>query len=329
MNTSRFYYVIYGLRLGINTEIPGLQSENSIDGLTDVEVNMGSLPDRIIWNDASSARKYFLDSGSDISGQPHLAVNTDTSGNFFQFKYGYGLEFVCDKAATRVWCQWLETSSIDEARLFLMGPILGFMLRLRGTTCLHASGVVVGEQAFALAGSSGDGKSTLAAAFANKGYAVLTDDIMPLTITDDTVFAAAGHPLMKLYPESFENLSSLPEELPAVAAGWGKCYLNLNANSLLFNAHPVPLKLVYILNWGNDSNAHKIEPLMPNETVPQLAANTYRNDLLDTEMKKNEFYFLCHMVSLLKVKILQPVDDIARISELADIVLDDFQTSVA
>jgi len=328
MNISRTYYKIYGLRLGINIEIPGLLSENPIDGITDVEVNMGSLPDQIIWNDPSTARKYYLSSGPDISDQPHLAINTDLSGNYFQFVYGYGLEFVCDKAATIIWCQWSEKSSIDEAILFLLGPILGFMLRLRGITCLHASGVVVGEQAFALVGSSGDGKSTLAATFAGKGYAILTDDIMPLSILGDTVYATAGYPLMRLYPESFKNISSLPDELPEVAADWGKCYLNLNENSLSFIEHPVPLRTVYILDWNNDSNTHKIEKIKPNKTVPQLAANTYRNDLLDTEMKRNEFNFLGHMVPLLQVKTLQPVDDIARITELADIVLDDFQKSI-
>jgi len=113
-----------------------------------------------------------------------------------------------------------------------------------------------------------------------------------------------------------------------VAVGWEKCYLNLISNRLPFHEHSISLKTVYIFDWRNDSKTHKIEKIKPNETVPRLAVNSYRNDLLDTEMRKNEFHFLSHMASLLSVRILQPVDDITRISELADFVLNDFQTSL-
>src|SRR5215469_301127 len=65
-----------------------------------------------------------------------------------------------DQAGAEVRARWAAASTFEDAVTYLLGPVLGFVLRLRGRTCLHASAVAVGGQAIALAGSSGAGKST-------------------------------------------------------------------------------------------------------------------------------------------------------------------------
>jgi hypothetical protein len=56
-----------------------------------------------------------------------------------------------------------------------------------------------------------------------------------------------------------------------------------------------------------------------------LAANTYRNDLLSADMRKQEFYFLSTLVATVKVRQLCPVDDIASIPLLRELLLADFE----
>jgi dephospho-CoA kinase len=51
---------------------------------------------------------------------------------------------------------------------------------LRGVVCLHASAVAIGDEAIALLGPAGSGKSTTAAAFAERGYSVLAEDVVTL-----------------------------------------------------------------------------------------------------------------------------------------------------
>jgi len=55
------------------------------------------------------------------------------------------------------------------------------------------------------------------------------------------------------------------------------------------------------------------------------AANTYRNQLLIPDMKKQEFYFLSAMAATVKVRKLCPVDDITSIPLLREMLLADFE----
>lgn len=321
-------YFVYGLRLSVNVEIPGLQPEETENEKSDVEIILGSFPDGLLRNNNQAAELYYLDQGHDNSDPPHLVVNTIANGKFFHFRYDVGVEFICDKQATAVWGRWNESLNLKDIVVYLLGPILGFLLRLRGVTCLHASGIVVDGRALALVGASGVGKSTLVAAFAAEGHTVLTDDVMPLEFKKDVLHAVSGYPHIRLYPKSFENLKGIPNELPKLMSNWDKCYLDLTTTSYQFQCGTAPLKIIYILDWSTDNASEnvKISPVAPSAAVSLLAANTYRNELLNSEMKSNEFLFLGRLASLIPMKKIQPVDDIATISDLLEAILSDYQT---
>jgi len=57
---------------------------------------------------------------------------------------------------------------------------MGFALRRRGVTALHASAVCVAGSAIALCGATEAGKSTTVATLALRGIPVLSDDITAL-----------------------------------------------------------------------------------------------------------------------------------------------------
>lgn len=325
-NSLQLNYCVYGLQLNANVEIPGLQPCETTGDKADVVVTMGSFPEEIVHLINQQAKPYYIEPGYDKTDPPHLIVNMLADGKYYHFRYGTGAQFVCNRQATVVWGSWKNPFILEDAALYLLGPILGFILRLRGTTCLHASGVVVGKKALALAGASGAGKSTLAAAFAASGYPILTDDVLPLKIKDGTQLALSGYARMRLYPHSFQNMDELPNDLPLLAPNWDKCYLDLASAKYSFHKKAVPLKVVYLLDWSNDNTTSpKIIPVKPTTAVLLLAANTYRNELLDLSMKKKEFYFLSRFVSQVLVRRIQLVDDIAEISHLLEIIIDDFR----
>ncbi|WP_112182059.1 MULTISPECIES: aldolase [Paraliobacillus] len=86
-------------------------------------------------------------------------------------------------------------TSEDALRLYLLGTCMGAILMQRKILPLHGSAIVIDKKAYAIVGDSGAGKSTLASAFLQKGYQLLTDDIIPV------VFSNQGKPVtIPAYP---------------------------------------------------------------------------------------------------------------------------------
>ena len=55
------------------------------------------------------------------------------------FVYADGTHFVVNQEGTTIWAGWPTTSTLEATFIYLLGPILGFVLRLRGVVSLHAS----------------------------------------------------------------------------------------------------------------------------------------------------------------------------------------------
>ena len=62
--------------------------------------------------------------------------------------------------------------------VLMSGTVTSFLLTLRGSTVLHASGVERTRRALAFVGPSGQGKTTLATLVALQGARLLTDDVL-------------------------------------------------------------------------------------------------------------------------------------------------------
>src|SRR5262249_30711615 len=112
--------------------------------------------------------------------EPTLRVGLLPSKKHFGFFYTDGVRLVVERCGREVWCDWPNHYTLEDACTYLLGPVMGFVLRLRGVTCLHASAVSLVESAVALVGFPGAGKSTTAAAFAHSGFPVIADDVVAL-----------------------------------------------------------------------------------------------------------------------------------------------------
>jgi hypothetical protein len=91
------------------------------------------------------------------NGEPALVVWSDGDGRFFRLRYADGTQFLVARTGNQVWATWPEPLTLDDTATYLLGPILGLVLRLRGTVCLHASAIALGGRAVVLVGAAGAG----------------------------------------------------------------------------------------------------------------------------------------------------------------------------
>ena len=160
-------------------------------------------------------------------GEPALRVFRVRDGEYYRFRYADETEFVIDKAGSEVWAAWREPLTLEDTTTYLLGPVMGFVMLLRGVVCLHASAVAIGDEAIALLGPAGSGKSTTAAAFAERGYSVLAEDVVTLDDRGDHFLVRPGYPCIRLWPAAVKALYGSETHLPKLTPNWDKCYLDL------------------------------------------------------------------------------------------------------
>jgi hypothetical protein len=257
-------------------------------------------------------------------GHPTLRVGTISDGAYFILQYGDGVRFVVDRSGHEVWMDWPETSTLQDATTYLMGPVLGYVLRRRGIVSLHASSVAIGERAVAFVCEGGAGKSTTAATFACLGYPVVSDDLVPLIDRAGQFLAQPGYPRVNMWPDSVSALFGSEEGLPRITPTWEKRFLALNQEGYRFQENPIPLGAIYYLARRDSGTTRSVfETLSPSSALITLVSNTYINYLLDTQMRGQEFSFLSRLVASVPVRSVKPPDDSSRLREFAESIAAD------
>jgi hypothetical protein len=237
-------------------------------------------------------------------------------GSHYRLAYDDGTECVIDARGEEVWAKAPAGATIEDTATYLLGPVMGFVLRLRGVTCLHASAVAVDGRAIALAGHAGAGKSSAAAAFARAGHAVLTDDVTALTLDAGRYCVEPAYPRIRLWPESVASMFGSPDGLPRITPTWDKRFLGLDG-AFRFQRERLPLAAIYVLE-DRAPGRPRIEPLEPSEALIWLVAHAYSAQLLDKRMRAREFECLARLVEQVPVARVAPSDDYGRLAQLCE-----------
>lgn len=146
-----------------------------------------------------------------------------------------------------------------------------------GIPCLHGSAVVMGDGAVGFIGPKGQGKSTMAAGFLNRGATLLTDDVLPLQHRGTRIYGLPGLPLMKLWDESVEHALKLEAALPTIIPNFDKKAIDLHQRYDIAS-DAVPLNALYVLQRYDPValNRHDvtIQPLKPHEGLMMILSQT-------------------------------------------------------
>jgi hypothetical protein len=154
----------------------------------------------------------------------------------------------------------------------LLDQVLPLAMSQRARLVLHAACVAIDGSATLFAGVSGQGKSTLAAACAAAGHAVVADDCVRLERRGTTWLADPSYPGVRLWPDAAARFGSASMPTPCVAHYTEKVRVPTAAVEM----HPLPLGRIYLLEWTTGESAR----VMPADAraIVDLQRLTFRLD---------------------------------------------------
>jgi hypothetical protein len=328
LTALNFTYAVFGLLLRSNLPIPELiparpeiaSSPLDSSSYPVVAVHLSASPQTSGLIPPGPEELSYVNSYKDEAGEPTLSIWKAAGSRYLRLAYFDGSQFWLDREGTEVWASWPANLTLEDTATYLLGPVLGLLLRLRGVTCLHASAVAFGGNAVAFVGSEGAGKSTTAAALARQGHAILSDDVVTLAERDGSFFIHPAYPYLCLWPESVESLYGSPEALPRFSANYEKRCLSLGKQELRFAERALPLAAIYILGERRGDPAPLIEELSPQRAFLALVVNTFATNTLDSGMRAKEFQTLARLAPSIPIRTLHAHHDARRLPDLCDLL---------
>jgi hypothetical protein len=317
-------YTVFGLTIRSNLPIPGLTPLGTFFNAIDVGIHLGVSPYAECAIPAGSEELTYVSTYTDETGNPALRIWKTADGAFLHLAYYDDIQFWLDREGKSLWAAWPETSSLQDTASYLLGPVLGLLLRLRGVTCLHASAVALEDRSVVFVGSEGAGKSTTAAAFARQGHAIISDDIAALVESDKGFSVAPAYPHVCLWPDSVEMLYGSSEVLPRLTLVSEKRRLAPGDHGTRFESRPLPLAAIYVLGDRRPDPAPYVEAIRPQLALLALVADTFANKILDRDLRAREFAALGKLVSTIPIRQIYPHREAMRLGELCRVIREDY-----
>lgn len=248
-------YALFGLRVASDLTLPELAPWGGDERRPDVEIRLGKVPDRL---------------GDLVHSEPLFQLSADGTCRFALKSVGaYMVE-----GGRRITIEPYTDIDAPDLRAFLLGSNLAFLCHQRGLLPLHAACVKIGGKAIILAGDSGVGKSTLAAAFLRRGFPILADDI---TVVDTAAPGGAvvlpSFPRVKLWRDALDGLGLPAEGLDLCRRGIEKYQFPVDH---LFQTSPLDLEAVYHLRFVQQPRCAGITPLRGGAAISAFMADVYR-----------------------------------------------------
>lgn len=183
----KYAYNAFGLNIISDISFTELLPNVNHDIKADIEIQIDEI--RHLWSDD------LVDSNGFI-----------VSGNFVMFQVSK-IGMFSIQNGNKIIISPVNNANLDEIKLYILGTCIGALLIQRKVLPLHGSAVVIDEKVYAFVGESGVGKSTLAKAFIDKGYDLVTDDVIAVSLLsgNNIPVVIPSYPQQKLWQESLNE----------------------------------------------------------------------------------------------------------------------------
>jgi hypothetical protein len=196
-------------------------------------------------------------------------------------------DFLVSADAARIQCHPLSGTPRVTVRHLLLDQVIPLVLSRRERIVLHSSAVHTPLGAIAFAGSSGQGKSTLATSFARDGYPLISDDCLVLRAQPTRWLALPSYPGVRLWPIAADQFLRQERARAADVAHYTAKRRLSDKEVLPFAEESVPLRSLFFL--AGDAPSISIEPLSPGRAFMSLVEFAYNLDIQDAAFLKRQF----------------------------------------
>lgn len=289
---------LFGWRVRSAIPLPELSPWLGDDRSPEVEIRLGNVPVHL--------------EGAEEDEGPFLQIGPDGTCRFempavARYLVRQGSEIVVEP----------RVPFTDPAvRRFLLGTVLGLLCHQRGVLPLHASCAVIAGRAVAFAGSSGTGKSVIAAALARRGCAVLADDVCAVDWRDPrgpVVLPGPGE--VALWPKALEAFGLAPTP----PARWRD---TVEKYAVTVAASPVPMPLGTLYQLQRGKVPERITPLAGMPALLQLTRGLHATTLAQRLLGHEGMFRAAGRIAAHAVQCTLPAgDDVSEAIAAAESVL--------
>lgn len=215
----------------------------------------------------------------------------------------------------------MPNADLDKLRLYILGTCMGIALLQKRILALHGSAIAINGRAYACIGDSGAGKSTLASVLIRKGYALLSDDVVAVTLTSDgTPMVSPSYPQQKLWKESIEKLGLEQGAYKPLFERETKFAVPA-VLSFCNDAMPLAGVVELVKNGSAPLTLREVKGL---ERFQLLFRNTYRHFIVERcGLLEWHFGMLASIVNRIAIKQLQRPEGEFTADLMADMILDE------
>jgi hypothetical protein len=219
----------------------------------------------------------------------------------------------------------LDPAYAYMVEILLVGEILSLWLELRGIPMIHASATVIDDQAIAFLSSTKGGKTGLAAAFAQAGHQILTDDILPIEDRPDHFMGLPGYPAMRMWPDQAGHFMGNYENLDVVHPELTKRRVPVGPKGIgTFCSEKKPLKVIYLPHRHGPDCDITIEPLSQKNAFFALIQYSFAAGLVERlGLQPQRMQFFSRLVQKVPVRRLSYPDGYQHLPTVVNTVLED------
>lgn len=180
-----------------------------------------------------------------------------------------------------------------NCQTIFQNTVLPLIANFRGGLNLHACAVSIRGTGVAFVGSSGLGKSTLAASFAKSGHPFLTEDNLSLEREGTIYYVRPSHPVLRLFDDSARALG-LIEAVPDAPNHHTKEQFE-TSSAVLHSTRPVRLDRIYLLRNEGVTDI-RLAALSPNRALAELLQHSLILDAQHESRMRSHFERLVALV---------------------------------
>jgi hypothetical protein len=242
-------------------------------------------------------------------------------GDDYMLRFPDYADFLASRAGPDIKCRPLPDVPEATVRHLLLDCVIPLILSRREPLVLHASAILTNHGAIAFIGTSGQGKSTLAASHGQLGYPLISDDYLVLREVGEDWVAVPSYPGVRLLPKSADGIFESAPPTEEVAHYTAKRRIS-DLELLPFTESPSKMQCLYVLD--DEGKEPPREPVVENissrEIFMKLVSSTFNLDITDKALLRRQFATLRRIVAALPCFRLRYAREFATLPAVSRVI---------